>query len=179
MDIPASLMKPDLQLLDPKDTIPTNIDSSKISYLSEFLIPSTSFVSYLSHYSQMMGKWRSPQLPQPPDCGHGCNQWPSMDDRRNSNPTQPVSHLPVASLYTQSEMPTECKPGSATMPLSASKGTNPGSLKHTTHPSDPRPLCGSSRKVMAMLRWRAVKYEEIQSRAPDTSTLQERTLRSS
>ena len=39
MDLPASLMKPDLRLLDANDTIPSNIDSSKISYLSEFLIP--------------------------------------------------------------------------------------------------------------------------------------------
>lgn len=44
MDLPALLTKPDFTLLDPNDTIPSNIDPSKISYLSEFLTPST-FVS--------------------------------------------------------------------------------------------------------------------------------------
>ena len=43
MDLPASLTKSDLTLLDPNDTIPSVIDSSKMSYLSEFLIPSTIF----------------------------------------------------------------------------------------------------------------------------------------
>jgi hypothetical protein len=37
MDLPTSLTKPDLKLLDPNDTIPATIDPLKISYLSEFL----------------------------------------------------------------------------------------------------------------------------------------------
>ena len=45
MDLPASLTKPDLALLDQNDTIPSVIDSSKISYFSGFLIPSTTFLS--------------------------------------------------------------------------------------------------------------------------------------
>ena len=45
MDLPASLMTPYLQDLDSNDTIPSVIDPSKISYLGEFLILSTSFVS--------------------------------------------------------------------------------------------------------------------------------------
>jgi hypothetical protein len=45
MDLPTSLTKPDLSKLDPNDAIPSHIDPSKISYLGEFLIPSTSFVS--------------------------------------------------------------------------------------------------------------------------------------
>ena len=45
MDLPAQLMEPDFRKLDPNDTIPSVIDRSKISYLSEFLVPSTSFVS--------------------------------------------------------------------------------------------------------------------------------------
>jgi len=45
MDLPESLMKPNIQDLDSNDTIPSVIDPSKISYLGEFLIPSTSFVS--------------------------------------------------------------------------------------------------------------------------------------
>ena len=53
MDLPASLMKPNLQDLDSNDTIPSVIDPSKISYLGEFLILSTSFVSD----SRTAAKW--------------------------------------------------------------------------------------------------------------------------
>lgn len=45
MDLPASLTKPDLTRLAPNDAIPTNIDPSKISYLSGLLIPSIVSVS--------------------------------------------------------------------------------------------------------------------------------------
>jgi hypothetical protein len=62
------------------------------------------------------------------------------------------------------------------MLLSAWKGTNHGSSKHRTHPSDSPRFCGSSRKVTALSRCRAVNYEGIRSRIPDTSTLPERTL---
>jgi len=36
MDLPTELTKPDLRNLDANDTIPSNIDPSKISYLGEF-----------------------------------------------------------------------------------------------------------------------------------------------
>jgi hypothetical protein len=129
----------------------------------------------------MVAKWRSPQLPvrtildtDPITVKDG------RPSKQYSSDSTLVSHLPVASQYMRtSQMPTEWKPGSATMPLSAWKGTNLGSLKHTTHPSDSPPFCGLSRKVTAIPHCRAVNYEVIQLRTPDTSTPQERTLHSS
>ena len=44
MELPASLKKPDLTRLE-NNTIPSDIDPSKVSYLREFLILSTSFMS--------------------------------------------------------------------------------------------------------------------------------------
>lgn len=65
------------------------------------------------------------------------------------------------------------------MLLSAWKGMNLGSLKHTTHPLDSPSFCGLSRKGTAIPHCRAVNYEVIQLRTRDTSTPQERTLHSS
>jgi len=43
MDLPKELRTPDFKLLDANDTIPSNIDPSTISYLSEFLWPPPTF----------------------------------------------------------------------------------------------------------------------------------------
>ena len=46
MDLPTPLTKPDLSKMDANDTIPSNIDPSKISYVGEPLsVPPASFVA--------------------------------------------------------------------------------------------------------------------------------------
>jgi len=54
MDLPPELTKPDLSLLNAKDTIPSNINSSTISFLCEFL--STHLTLFMSH-SRSAAAW--------------------------------------------------------------------------------------------------------------------------
>jgi len=46
MDLPAEFTKPELGMLDPNDTIPSNIDPSTISFLSEFFSAPLAFFMY-------------------------------------------------------------------------------------------------------------------------------------
>ena len=127
MDLPAKFTKPDLSTLPANDTIPSNRDSSTISYIGKFM-PAPWRSSYLTRALQQKCGTGTPLDSIRPSC----LTWLVIKDgclsRRSSFNSTPFSRLLVASLHIGVyHRRTRGKSGLITMAWFACKSTNLGS----------------------------------------------------